>query len=691
VGNIFTPFTNSYTVINSTVNFYKINAQDIPAFKFYNLTLSGGAVTKKLVGNIDIQGTLSLATNTKLNLNDLKATLKSTATKTANVDKINTANSFIYGTSGAFVVERYLAVGPLPSHGKSWQLLSTPASGQSLNATWQEGNAPLGTAPGTDGFGTTITSEKPGAVARGYDFYTAAGGPSIKTYDYLTNTWKGIDDGSTATTVLPLANKKGYMIFVRGDRNVQSSGATATPTTFRSTGKIYSPGTDVPPTSSVVAGKLESVGNPYASEIDFLSLLSTSSGLDPGYYTWDPLVPSFNGYGAYQTISSTNGWVAMPGSANYPGTAYTKIQSGQAFFVASTSGGTVIFSENNKTAGSMQVYRPVDLSNRQFFRVYLHTGDGSLVDGNAVAFDPAFQNSLESDDAIKLENFGENFGINSNNRILSVEARSPVLDSDTIFYTFSKLRQQPYQLRFAPANMSTSGLTAYFIDRFTHNSRALNLSDTTLVDFSITADPASMEPGRFYVVFKQTGPVPVSAIDISGIRNSNGYNAVTWKVLNENNIARYELERGADGNNFGRIKTASPTNNNSGNPVYHYIDAQPLNGDNFYRVRAVSSGGQVQYSSIIKITSLKAAPAISIFPNPAVDRILQVKFINQPAGNYQVKLINKLGQVVYSNSVQVSNNIDLKFFDLGSKIASGTYQLVMSMQEVKLVTQVQVQ
>ncbi len=692
VGNIFTPFTNSYTVINSTVNFYKTNVQNIPAFTFYNLTLSGGAFTKTMIGNIDIQGTLSLATNTKLNLNSLKATLKSTATKTANVDKVNTANSFIYGTTGAFVVERYLAIGPsAPNHGKSWQLLSTPAFGQSLNATWQEGHAPLGTSLATDGFGTTITSEKMNAVARGYDFYTPAGGPSIKTYDYLTNTWKGIDDGSTATTALPLANKKGYMIFVRGDRNVQSSATTANPTTFRTSGKIYSPGTDVPPTSTVVAGKLESVGNPYASEIDFLSLLSTSTGLNTGYYTWDPLVPSFNGYGAYQTISSTNGYIPMPGSANYPASAYTKIQSGQAFFVASTSGGTVTFSENNKTAGSMQVYRPADLSNRRFFRTYLHADDGGLVDGNAVAFDPAFENSLGSDDAVKLENFGENFGINSNNRILSVEARSPVLDSDTIFYTFSKLRQQPYQLRFAPANMSTSGLTAYFIDQLTHSSRALSLSDTTVVDFSITADPASMEPGRFYVVFKQAGPVPVSAIDISGIRNSSGYHTITWKVLNENDIARYELERGTDGNNFGRIKTSNPTNNNSGNPVYHYIDEQPLNGDNFYRVRAVSFGGQVQYSTIIKITSLKAAPSISIFPNPAVDRILQVKFINQPAGNYQVKLINKLGQVVYSNFVRVSSNIDLKFFDLGSKMTPGTYQLVMSMQGVRLVAQVHIQ
>ncbi|MEI2750099.1 MAG: hypothetical protein V9E88_15225 [Ferruginibacter sp.] len=82
--------------------------------------------------------------------------------------------------------------------------------------------------------------------ARGYDFYTPNGGSSIKTYNSTTNTWDGIDNGSTNTSALPIANKKGYMIFVRGDRSVQTSAAAATVTTLRTRGRIYSPGADVP-------------------------------------------------------------------------------------------------------------------------------------------------------------------------------------------------------------------------------------------------------------------------------------------------------------------------------------------------------------------------------------------------------------------------------------------------------------
>ncbi len=675
VSNVFTPNlpNNAYTIINSTVDFNKTAAQPVAGFTYYNITVSGGAFTKTLSGDISVEATLTLATNTKFALANFNTTLKSNASNTANVAVINTNNSITYGT-GQFIVERYIPTGV--SHGKTWQLLSVPVSGvQSVMASWQEGNAPL--ANSTPGYGTTITSEKAGAVGRGYDFYTSVA-PSIKTYNSVTNAWVGIDDGSTSTSALPIANKKGYMIFVRGDRSIQASSTPANITTLRTSGKLFSPGTDAPPSTAVAAGKFETAGNPYASVVDFLNLQTTSGGLDAKYYVWDPLLAGTNGYGGYQLLSSSNLWKPVPGgTTNYPtGVAYTKIQSGQAFFVYSTGGGTVSFAESNKLDGSSLVYRMN--TGRQFLGGWIHAANGTMVDGNVVVFDQVFNNSFDADDALKLESSTESFGITSNNKTLALEAREPVINSDTIFYSLGNLGIHSYQLRFAPENMDAGGLTAFLVDKFLGVTRPVSLTDSTTINFDVTTDPASKAADRFYIVFRPTAPVPVHFIDISASRNADKNINISWSVGNEMNIKHYEIERSGDGRTFSVVGTTMASANNGGSPSYGYLDTRTLKGSNFYRIEATSIDGSTQYSAIVKVDDAGQIPAIGIYPNPVVDKIMNLSFINQPQGQYTIRLTNPLGQVLYKTVIQVDEENTIKSLKLDNETTAGLYLLDIS-------------
>ena len=124
-----------------------------------------------------------------------------------------------------------------------------------------------------------------------------------------------------------------------------------------------------------------------------------------------------------------------------------------------------------------------------------------LSDGNVVAFDNAFTNVYNSDDALKIANSSENLGIKKDDKILALEARSPVTGADTVFYTFSNLRRQGYQFRFKPENMAP-GISAKLVDKFLNTTSDISLTDTSSVDFVITADPASALPDRFYLIFK---------------------------------------------------------------------------------------------------------------------------------------------------------------------------------------------
>jgi len=133
----------------------------------------------------------------------------------------------------------------------------------------------------------------------------------------------------------------------------------------------------------------------------------------------------------------------------------------------------------------------------------LFTAEGNIADANVLAFDNSFENEYESNDALKILNAGENFGILSNGYMLSIEARMPVNRTDSIHYNLTNLRAQPYQFRFGPENMAGTNISALLIDRYLQSRRVISLSDSTIINFSISSDPASAAADRFVLVFRR--------------------------------------------------------------------------------------------------------------------------------------------------------------------------------------------
>jgi len=681
ISNNFVPSANNYTITGSTIDFNKAAGQNLPAFTFYNLKLSGGSsVVKALTGNIAVKSTFTFAANTRFSLANFDATLLSDASGTANMDVMPTANSIIYGGTGRFIVERYIPTGIV--HGKSWQLLSTPTTGQSMKDAWQEGNTPLSNAVPFKG--TIITSERPGAVLRGFDFYTPAG-PSIKTYNSALNRWDGIDNGILNISAIPVANQKGYMIFVRGDRSVQTSTTPANVTTLRTKGRLFIPGADAPPSTNVVAGKLESVGNPYASAIEFASVVTTSTGIDTKYYVWDPLIPGSNGYGAYQTISSVNGYKPVPGgTANYnAAVSYSKIQSGQAFFVFSTSGGTVNFAENNKLTGSNMVFRNAGNAPASI-RLSLYGSNGSLADGNLVVLNESFSNSIDASDAKKLENFGENIGILKYGTLLAIDARKPVIDQDTVFYQTGNLRTQQYRIELIPEQLQDRVADAYWIDKFLGTRTQVNLNGPTNITITVSNESGSKAADRFYLVFKPLQVLPVQDIRLYGTVDAGNNAALIWKVTGESEIRAYQLEKSIDGVNYNPIHTETGVLN-TGTPVtYYHTDNQLAHSGGFYRVKTLSRNGGIQFSNQLFLQTKKSVPQFIIHPNPIVDHNIRIQLLGSDAGIWDIMLYNSTGQLVMQKNWQVSNRNATIVLAVNPSLPAGIYHLKMQSGEIQL-------
>lgn len=633
------------------------SAGSIPLMNVLEVKNTGAGIA--LNNGIKIGKELKL-TNGNLALGNYDVTMLSNAAQTAAVSAIGAGAGVSYGT-GRFIIERFINVGT-GGHGKSWQFLSVPANGQTIRDTWQESGA------ATVGYGTQVTN--PLGTGAGYDLTTP--NSSIKTYVSASNNF---DAGPSSTAAL-IDNPKGYMLFVRGDRTV-ASGSGSAPTALRIKGTIFTPA-NPPAAITVNAGKFESVGNPYASQIDF-TLLTRTGGVDNKYYTWDPTLGGAYGVGAYQTITATNSWVPVPGGGNYTG-AHKNIESGQAFIVKSTStAGTINFAETVKTGSSVLVNKTArpTTNNRGFIRSSLLRNTGAIADGNAAAFDSDLSNEVDGDDAQKIMNGAENFGLKRNNILLAVEGRSLIVTTDTLFYFISNLQQQPYSFLIVPENMDQTK-EAWLVDNFLQTQTAVSLIDSTVINFTVTADPNSSKTDRFMLVFKPLGVLEIAETNLQAFRNTDNSISVNWINASENNVMEYVVEKSADARNFNAIHTEAAEKNNGNNANYNYKDVYPFNGNNFYRIKIKSLNDIVKYSAIVKVAPVKNMSDISVYPNPVTEKLLSLHFGNKSYGSYKIALINEAGQQIWSSSILYNNNSAGKItVALPTNLAAGNYNLTL--------------
>ncbi|MEN9525781.1 MAG: hypothetical protein RLZZ256_1165, partial [Bacteroidota bacterium] len=144
-----------------------------------------------------------------------------------------------------------------------------------------------------------------------------------------------------------------------------------------------------------------------------------------------------------------------------------------------------------------------------------------------------------------------------------------------------------------------------------------------------------------FVVSRTDITLPVTFTSLTGtIRN--GRANLNWNIADEHNVDRYEVEESANGRQFQAFTQVDAASRNS----YQATDAQLHTGANYYRVKAVDIDGKLTYSKIIRLDNNSAVDNdIRIYPNPSRGEINLG--LNIPAGNYQIRLINAVGQTVY--------------------------------------------
>lgn len=156
-------------------------------------------------------------------------------------------------------------------------------------------------------------------------------------------------------------------------------------------------------------------------------------------------------------------------------------------------------------------------------------------------------------------------------------------------------------------------------------------------------------------------PLPFNLNAFTAVPNKTAI-TLDWAVGNNHQQQQYMVERSSDGRNFETITTV---NARQGQTLadYSFDDVKPLNGWNYYRIRATDFENKTNTSTILKVWWGKAA-AINILPNPASEKI--VINLSAPSSIKEIQIVNAMGQVMRTiTTVQFSNEITISSLQAG--------------------------
>ncbi|MES2430842.1 MAG: hypothetical protein V4556_07875 [Bacteroidota bacterium] len=167
------------------------------------------------------------------------------------------------------------------------------------------------------------------------------------------------------------------------------------------------------------------------------------------------------------------------------------------------------------------------------------------------------------------------------------------------------------------------------------------------------------------------------AVNFSGLTASSLTNAIKlkWNIENDVDILRYEIERSTNGIDFSLMQSVASVR---ATLLYNYtiVDNTPFAGKNFYRLKFYKIDNTISYSNICKIDLSNIGNKLIAFSDRSSNSI-SIRFHSIPKGNYELSMINNLGQSVIKRSIVHDGNDNNLSITPQVKLNTGIYRMVL--------------
>lgn len=696
-----------------TVNYNGIS-QDIVGGQYTNLKLSGTG-TKKFTGSINITDVLNIsganvdvnnqpvhyngANQNVLGLNYNELFIEGSGTKTviapATVKKTLTVSNSVLNANGNITLladaSSSANVAPLLTGADIIGDLST----QIFITGGIRGNKTMSSPINDLTSGSNTYSQLKNhmiltginGVASGFDAVPVGAISPNTLYTY---------DNAQSPAFVPISNVsdqilsgKGFIYFFIGNRDYKDDnpGKLLPPykvpenVTLTYTGAINKGNINIPIAYNSGKSTMQGAyiaGNPYPATIDWENVYAASANIST---TTTIVRGGGRPYATYNAVAQegTNG-----------GSRY--IQPGQGFYVyANEGGGTLSFREVHKnvnaeparllnaretvklvsTTGEVLATKNISTANSlKKLRLQLENGDEK--EEALVVFGSGFNADFDDKDSPYNSSYSLKMATLSSDRKSTAINLMPELESiDTLRLSVNSSNSANVRLNFTDVSQVT-GRVLMLRDNYLNIEQVIS-TDNNTYNFAIDKTTASsFGDDRLFLTFVSK-VLPIVFSEIEAVVKANGIEIV-WKVGNQSNDSKYIIERSIDGVNFENLGVVNSVENMSD---YSFIDVNPLQGANYYRIK-IDYANKQTLSKVVRATYngvQKENVKFGVYPNPTERNVTVNTVFDKPVEAF-VKQVD--GKIVKRKAFTPLQIIDLDVIDL----ASGVYIIEVRNKEL---------
>jgi hypothetical protein len=171
-------------------------------------------------------------------------------------------------------------------------------------------------------------------------------------------------------------------------------------------------------------------------------------------------------------------------------------------------------------------------------------------------------------------------------------------------------------------------------------------------------------------------PLPISLLEFNAVPLVEAVE-LTWVTATETNNDYFTLERAKDGINFEVIHIEDGAGNSNQILNYSWVDNNPFDGYNYYRLKQTDFDGNFTYSIVRVVNFSKPVSTnsnwVNVYPNPITNGLVFLNFGEINSDEVNVLLYNSTGQIVWESKVSAESNktSELKIYGL----SNGLYYL----------------
>lgn len=166
--------------------------------------------------------------------------------------------------------------------------------------------------------------------------------------------------------------------------------------------------------------------------------------------------------------------------------------------------------------------------------------------------------------------------------------------------------------------------------------------------------------------------LPIKLEYINGAKSLSG-NDLNWKVNCTSTSITMQIERSVDGTNFKTINSITASQARCGQP-FNFMDAQPVPGTNYYRLKMIDVDGKISYSAIVAILNkIKGTEVNGLYPTIIRDEA-SLSLITAKTTSINTIITDMNGKLIKANTRSIAEGSSLIKIDC-SGLANGVYNL----------------